>query len=104
MTKIVHPFHYRVYRREGADWFVKDNQRIFHNATNEPIDLNHVEQQFGLTQEQVIIELFRINGGKPGYYLANLRDRKYYYCGLRWEDIKTTLQNLGVGRADPLEK
>lgn len=68
------------------------------------MDLKHVERQFGLTEQQVVIELFRINGGKPGYYLANLRDRKYYYCGLEWEDIKTTLQNLGIGRADPVEK
>jgi len=41
---------------------------------------------------------------KSGYYLANLRERKYYYCGLNWEDIRTTLQSLGIGRADPLEK
>ncbi len=69
-----------------------------------PIQLEHVERQFDLTEQQTIAELFRINGGKSGYYLANLRDRKYYYCGLNWEDIKTTLQSLGIGRADPLEK
>lgn len=66
--------------------------------------LEHVERQYGLTEEQVIIELLGINGGEPGYYLANLRNKKYYYCGLLWSDVKTTLQELGIGRADPLEK
>lgn len=66
--------------------------------------LEHVERQYGLTEEQVIIELLGINGGKPGYYLANLRDKKYYYCGLLWSDVKTTLQELGIGRTDLLEK
>jgi hypothetical protein len=42
---------------------------------------NGIEQQFGLTAEQVIIELFRIDAGRQGYYLANLKDQRYYYCG-----------------------
>lgn len=103
MSKIIHPFHYQIYRREGVDWFVKEDGKIFYNPTDIPTQLEHVERQFGLTEVEIIIELFRINGGKPGYYLANLRDRKYYYCGLKWEDVKTTLQSLGIGRADPVE-
>lgn len=103
MSKIAHPFHYQVYRREGADWFVKEPGRVFYNPTNMPTVLKHVERQFGLTATEIVIELFRINGGKPGYYLANLRDRKYYYCGLEWADIKTTLLSLGIGRADPFD-
>jgi len=83
---------------------VKEDGRLFYNPMGIPIQLEHVERQFDLTEQQTIAELFRINGGKSGYYLANLRDRKYYYCGLNWEDIKTTLQSLGIGRADPLEK
>ena len=101
VTKIVHPYHYQIYQREGASWFVKEGGRVFYNPTNTPTVLEHVEQQFGLTEEQVVIELFRINCGKTGYYLANLRDRKYYYCGPIWEDVKTTLRGLGIGRADP---
>lgn len=74
---------------------------MFYNSTNVPLNIVNTEQQFGLTPEQVFIELFRINGGRSGFYLANLRDRQYYYCGLSWEGLKTTLQGLGIGRAEP---
>lgn len=102
--KFITPYHYRVYEREGTRWFVRDATRVFYNATNQLLDLQNVEQQFGLTVEQVLIDLFRVNGGKSGFYLANLKDRKYYYCGLAWEDVKTTLRTLGIGQADPLER
>ncbi len=98
-NRFVCPFHYQVYRREGASWFVIDPVRMFYNPTNTPTapeDLTYIERQYGLTAHQVAIELFRINGGKPGYYLVNLRDRKYYYCGSDSEDIKCTLQQLGI--------
>jgi hypothetical protein len=104
MYSIVHPYHYQIYRRSGAAWYVKEGGRVFYNPTNTPTKLEHVERDFDLTEEQIVIELFRINGGKPGYYLANLRDRKYYYCGSKWEDIKTTLISLGIGRADPQQR
>lgn len=103
MLSIVHPFHYQIYERKGASWFVREGGRVFCNLTNEPMVLKNIANQFGLTEEQVVIELFRINGGKPGYYLANLRKKKYYYCGLNWEDVRTTLQSLGIGRPDPVQ-
>lgn len=31
-------------------------------------------------------------------------DRKYYYCGDTLGDVRTMLQILGIGRADPLER
>jgi hypothetical protein len=104
MESIVCPYCYQAYRREGASWFVKDPSRMFYNPTNTPTapaDLEYIECQYGLTAHQVAIELFRINGGKPAYYLANLRDRSYYYCGLNWEDIRLTLQNLRIGGPEP---
>jgi hypothetical protein len=56
---------------------------------------------FGITKNQIVIELFRTGGGKPGYYLANVRDKKYYYCGQDWESVKLTLKELGIGRDEP---
>ena len=101
--KLITPYHYKVYERSGTRWFARDAAKVFYNATDQPMDLLNVEQQFGLTVEQVIVELFRIKGGKTGFYLANLRDRQYYYCGYSWEDVKATLRKLGIGRADPVE-
>lgn len=102
MSSIVAPIHYQIYERRGASWFAKDPSEVFYNPKNTPTKLKYVERQFGLTGQQVVIELFRINGGKPGYYLVNLRDRKYYYCGLDWEDVKDKLLSLGIGRPDPV--
>lgn len=101
MSKIITPYHYKVYERQGTKWFTLDAGRVFYNGTNQPIDLQNIEREFGLSDEQIVIELCRVNGGKAGFYLGNLRDHKYYYCGLKWEDIKTTLLQLGIGRAEP---
>ncbi len=55
----------------------------------------------GITKNKIVTELFRISGGKPGYYLANFRDKKYYYCGDDWASVKLKLQELGIGRDEP---
>ncbi len=102
--KLITPYYYKVYERDGASWFARDASGVFYNECDVALNLVNVEQEFGLTVEQVIIELFRINGGRSGFYLASLRDRKYYYCGTDWEDVKITLHTCGIGKADPLEK
>ena len=103
MASYVLPLHIQIYQREGVKWFIYEVGAPFYNPTSTPMNTKHVASQLNMTEEQVIIELFRINGGKPGFYLASLRDHKYYYCGLQWEDIRYTLQSLGIGRSDPAE-
>lgn len=49
-----------------------------------------------------MIALFRLNGGRAGFYLANLKDKQYYYCGRSLEGVQTQLFNLGIGRYDPM--
>lgn len=99
--KPIIPYYYKVYERDGTRWFARDADEVFYNTTNVPLDIINTEQQFDLTVEQVTIELFRITGGRSGFYLANLSDRQYYYCDLSWEGLKTNLQGLGIGRAEP---
>jgi hypothetical protein len=101
--KFALPHHMRVYEREGIRWFAYDPTQVIFNSTDQLLHLQQVEQEFGLTEERLTIALFRINGGKPGLYLANLKDKKYYYCGSSWDDVKATLLNLGIGRTDPME-
>jgi hypothetical protein len=103
MTKLFMPYYYRVYERHETRWFVIDAQAVVYNNTDQSLNLQNVEQTLNLTEKQIVIELFRINGGRSGCYLANLRDRKYYYCGLSFDDVKTTLHSLGIGRPDPLD-
>ena len=94
-TPFIIPGHFRViyrYAKEGGWGFKKT--KPFYNPRNVPIDREHLEESYGLTRGQVAIELFRINGGREGWYLANLRDRKYYYCGLDREDVREKLREI----------
>ncbi len=77
--KLITPYHYKVYERSGTRWFARDAVKTFYNETDRPLDLLNAEQQFGLTVEQVVVELFRLMVVKLGFDLANLRDHKYYY-------------------------
>ena len=100
-ASIIHPFHFQIIQRSGTTWYFKGGIP-FYNSTNKP--LLDRERLFGITKNKIVISLFRINGGKPGYYLANLKDKNYYYCGADWSDVKKKLLDLGIGRADPLER
>jgi hypothetical protein len=104
-TSIIHPLHFMTIRKERKNWYFSPGD-IFYNPRNVPVFLEVEErlQQFKLTPAKVMIELFRINGGRDGHYLANLRDRKYYYCGTELQDITVTLRSLGIGTDDPMEK
>jgi hypothetical protein len=86
------PYHLQVVRRyakEGRWGFL--SVKPFHNPRGLSSEL---EENYGLTKARVTIELFRINGGREGWYLVNLRDRKYYYCGLDREDVRVKLLEI----------
>jgi 3'-phosphoadenosine 5'-phosphosulfate sulfotransferase len=104
MEKIIHPIRYRLIERkitpERSYWHFR-NGKTFYNPLNLPD--GDIEFMFGTTKKKVVIELFKINGGKAGYYLADLRSKKYYYCGQDWDSIKVQLRSLGIGREDPTE-
>jgi hypothetical protein len=105
MENLIHPLHYLIVRREGVTWYFKPGNHVFYNPRNVPVSLNLDDRlhRFGLTVSTVIIEMFRLNCGKPGYYLANLREKKFYYCGLDFDDVKAVFLSLGIGRQDPME-
>ncbi|WP_256874475.1 hypothetical protein [Nostoc sp. C057] len=98
---IVYPSYFRIFECRVGRWFIKDTE-IFIGAEN-PVKDNDIAALYGVTEQQVVINLFRINGGKSGFYLANLREKKYYYCGQSREDVKAHLRSLGIGREDPME-
>ena len=105
MEKIIHPIRYRVIERkitpEKSYWhFIKG--KTFYNPLNLP-SVGDIEFMFGTTKKKVVVELFRLNGGKVGYYLADLRQKKYYYCGQSWDSVKVQLRLLGIGRDDPMD-
>lgn len=98
---IIYPIYFQVVEKEGRVWYFTQGE-IIYNRTGKSIPQSK-ESIYGLTKQKIMIELFRINCGRDGYYLANLRDKKYYYCGLEFEDINTKLKELGIGRDDPVD-
>ncbi|WP_193199391.1 hypothetical protein [Nostoc sp. MG11] len=96
---IIYPSYFRIFECRSGRWFIKNLETFVATSTINHEDINTL---YGVTEGQVVIELFRINGGKSGYYLANIRDKKYYYC-VDHGGVKKKLLELGIGRVDPLE-
>jgi hypothetical protein len=102
-TTIIAPVYYQIVQRRGNGWAFKHSEP-FINLFNAPaLSIEDEFAAFGTSMKKVAIELFRINGGKQGYYIADIYEKKYYYCGTEWGDVKVKLEELGIGRPDPME-
>ena len=103
----VHPIHFLVVERQSSGWVFKVGN-IFYNPSSvvlgsSPSDfLTKLLDRHNLSQSQVITELFKINAGRFGFYIADLRSREFYYCGLSWDDVNHQFKLLGIGRDDPM--
>ena len=97
MSDILYPESYQIFLKEPEQWiYIKS--KVFYNPNKKSTDLDSTLARFNLKKTTVLCELFKINGGKLGYYLANLRNKKYYYCGTEAVDVKVKLLSLGIGR------
>ncbi|MBW4509509.1 MAG: hypothetical protein KME64_23775 [Scytonematopsis contorta HA4267-MV1] len=87
--------------RKNQHWeFV--HGEVFWNPLNLPnLSLEDTFHLFATTPVKVAAKLLQINNGKTGYYLANIADKKYYYCGESFEDIRAKLMELGIGMLEP---
>jgi hypothetical protein len=95
---LIYPSYFRILQREVDGWSIR-NVGIFYNHSGRECNLDDWTE-YGITKQKLVIELFRQYGGKLGYYLANLKDKRYYYCGLTDEDIQNTLYSIGIGRKE----
>lgn len=96
-TEILCPEPYQIFIREPLRW-AHLKAKVFYNPNHKKTDLDSILQRFGYTKSSIVCELFKINGGYLGYYVANLRAKKYYYCGTEAIDVKVKLLSLGIGR------
>ncbi len=96
--KIVYPDYICVVEKVTEGWKVKTPSKIFWRSPDcqIPHERESRAQTYGLTDKKIIIELFRKYLGKMGFYLVNMRDRSYYYCGLTWEDVQQKLWDIGI--------
>lgn len=100
--KIAHPAYYQIVEHtihNNRDaWLFLIGGKVVYNPSFRPLN----REKFSKKEERsIIFELFRINGGKKGYYLVNRRDCKYYYCGESPKDVRAKFLSLGIGRKDP---
>lgn len=100
---LVYPLCWRIIKHEirnGKVGWAFERPALFCNLTNLPtpnLKTLDIEAFFGTSKKDVVIELFRLNGGQYGYYLANLLEKKYYYCGTTEKDLEVQFQKLGIG-------
>ena len=96
---IIYPYYFRILERQADGWALTGMQ-IFYNHDDRTYNLDDIWADYGITKQKLIIELFREFEGKLGYYLADLKHKKYYYCGLTDKDIQETLYSIGIGRRE----
>jgi hypothetical protein len=100
MSRLILPGYFLLVKCVGNHWTFCGS-KIFYNPHPDfnPPTNDRKEEYYGTTKHEVILNLFRQYLGKQGYYLVDLRDRKYYYCGLTIDDVKEKLSNLRIGYA-----
>lgn len=95
MTAIFVPGYIQVIEKTLDGWFQTKPTSIV-NFSDRTFDCLNKEKYYGLTKTQITKELFKRYQGKLGYYIVNLNQRQYYYCGLTVKDIQEKLVDLGV--------
>lgn len=97
---IIRPVYYQIIERRNKIWAFREG-KPFVNLFNAPLlDMEDLFSLFDTSMEKIASELRYLYNGKQGYYIANILDKKYYYCGTEWDDVKKKLLELGIGRDD----
>ncbi len=94
MSTVFCPSYYYIIKRQDGKWF-KGGSLLTSNVSR---GLTGIEE-FGITKRVLLLELKYINGGQPGFYIANVKDKQYYYCQ-DWSEVKKTFVSLGIGREE----
>lgn len=97
MSEIICPENYIVLRREPGKW-IHIAGKNFYNPYGKDISLDGILARYGLKRAELFRELFKVNAGKLGYYIADVKKRNNYYCGVDKIDIKVKFLSLGIGR------
>lgn len=85
-NKILCPAYFQIVKYDGKIWYFKHGQKFFNPlriSIPSFIDSSKTDKlaAFGTTKAKLAMEFRLINGGKIGYYLADLKDNNYHYCG-----------------------
>ncbi|MDJ0616981.1 MAG: hypothetical protein QNJ63_09580 [Calothrix sp. MO_192.B10] len=106
MDNLIYPAYFQVVHRRissnthrlcWAFW----NSKIVANFSDRSFDITKTIEYYNTSKKQIVYELFCINAGTMGYYLADLKHKKYYYCGTERSDVRSQFLKLGIGREHP---
>jgi hypothetical protein len=97
MTILIHPDYYRIFECRKGQWFIKKPKVFYRNLY---VDFNDLELLYGITNNAILDGLETANQGKDGYYIADLKHRKYYYGGTDSDSVDSVFEELEVGHPD----
>ncbi len=90
-VSFIYPGKYRIFRRDvSLKWYLP-NSATFYNPSG--VNVEELNRRFDY--QKAIATLFRINGGKAGYYLFNTVSGEGWYCGEDLASVERKLQDLG---------
>jgi hypothetical protein len=103
-SKAYTPEHLQIVERDEEQWYFLQPSRIV-SPCERILDSDFFtcrERKYGLTKAKMALEFRLLTGGKLGYYLADMKRKRYYYCGEQWEGVRSQLLELGIGKVHPL--
>jgi len=97
---LMRPLWLHIYHKQGNKFILRNSQGVWEGtSTNMSIAAKDVhkfvEQGYGLTRQEVISSLLELFDGKDGYYAADLKLRRYFYCASE-ESLREKLIELGA--------
>jgi hypothetical protein len=98
--RICHPSYFRVYEKDDNSWYLYKGKKFF-SQSNLSLQQGHLERRYGLSLSDIVLQFFQIGRGRPGFYLANLKERQFYFCGNSPQDIQHKFRELGISPPDP---
>lgn len=102
-TPVYTPAYVQIVHKKNGSWYFLKPGRIVY--TDEILDTDFFtkrEKQYDLTKLKIAVKFHRITGGNPGFYLADMKHKKYFYCGKVFDDVRSKLLELGIGRIHPM--
>ena len=98
VMSICHPSYFRIYEKELDSWYVHKGRK-FIEKSNISLEKNRLERFYGLTLRDILPQLFKVGRGRTGFYLVNLKEQQFYFCGNSPNDIKQKFLELGIIRS-----
>ena len=98
-TSVAIPAYLQIVHRDWTGWHFRQPRKIIYAPTRHDSDFFTCrETHYGLTKARIVLEFKLLTGGKLGWYLADMKNKTYYFCGADWEDVRAQVRALGIGR------